>query len=163
MKTEISESSIQFFHRAIQLALEAENEGNLPIGSVITLDGDIIAEGKNAIWVPQYNPNRHAEIEALRNVPGDLWRSSRKMTLFTTLEPCLMCIGAILLHRIGCVIYGSSDHFGGASSVFGQMPVFFKEEASKMEWIGPAYTDGCDPLFKRVMKLVEKWMELGVA
>jgi len=118
LKTETSDPDIEFFQHAIQLAVEAEQEGNLPVGSVITLEGDMIAEGKNAIWVPQYNPYRHAEIEALRNVPGDLWHSARKMTLYTTLEPCLMCVGAILLHHIGRVMYGSSDYFGGASSVF---------------------------------------------
>jgi tRNA(adenine34) deaminase len=64
------------------------------------LDGRIIAEGKNAIWFPKFNPNRHAEIEALRNVPEELWKYSRNMTLYTTLEPCLMCTGAILLHHI---------------------------------------------------------------
>ena len=160
MQTGISDSDIGFFQYAIRLALEAEKEGNLPIGAVISLGGNIIAEGKNAIWVPQYNPNRHAEIEALRNVPGDLWHSSRKMTLYTTLEPCLMCTGAILLHHIGRVMYGSSDHFGGASVVLGHMPTYFEEEASKTEWIGPAHAEGCDLLFERVMKLVEKMREL---
>jgi tRNA(adenine34) deaminase len=162
MQTGKMDSDHQFFQHAIRLALEAEREGNLPIGSVITLDGEMISEGKNAIWVPEYNPNRHAEIEALRNVPKDLWPSSRKMTLYTTLEPCLMCTGAILLHHIGRVMYGSSDDFGGASVVFGHMPTYFEVEVSKTEWIGPAYTEGCDPLFKRVMKLLEKMREMDL-
>ena len=156
MQTDTSDSDIRFFQYAIRLALEAEQEGNLPIGSVISLDADIIAEGKNAIWVPQYDPNRHAEIEALRQVPQHLWEYSRRMTLYTTLEPCLMCTGAILLHHIGRVMYGSSDYFGGASNVFGHMSTYFEEEASRTEWIGPAHAEGCDPLFERVMKLVEK-------
>ncbi len=163
MTTKTSDSDTKCFQHAIRLALEAEQEGNLPIGSVITLGGDIIAQGKNAIWVPQYNPNRHAEIEALRSVPSDLWPSSRKMILYTTLEPCLMCVGAILLHHIGRVMFGSSDDFGGASLVFGQLPVYFEEEASKTEWIGPAYAEGCDPLFERVMNLVEKMRTVGMA
>lgn len=151
-----SESDISFFRRAIRLALDAEKEGNLPIGAVISLDGEIIAEGKNAIWFPQFNPNRHAEIEALRNVPEGLWKSSRKMTLYTTLEPCLMCVGAILLHHIGRVMYGSADDFGGAGLVFGHTPPYFEEEASRTEWIGPAYAEECDKLFVRVMKMVEE-------
>ena len=163
MQTEILASDIKFLQHAIRLALQAELEGNLPIGSVITLDGDIISEGRNAIWVPQYNPNRHAEIEALRNVPNDLWSSSRKMTLYTTLEPCLMCAGAILLHHIGRVVYGSSDDFGGASIIFGHMSTYFEEEASKTEWIGPAFPEGCDPIFERVMILIEKMRELDMA
>jgi tRNA(adenine34) deaminase len=103
-------SDIPFFERAIELAPEAEEQGNLPIGSVICLDGEIVGEGKNAIWYPTYNQNRHAEVEALRSVPEDLWDHSRRMTLYTTLEPCLMCLGAILLHGIGRVLYGSADH-----------------------------------------------------
>jgi tRNA(adenine34) deaminase len=156
-----SDSDKNFFQHAIHLALEAEKQKNLPIGAVITLDGEIIAEGKNAIWYPQYNPNRHAEIEALRDVPQRYWKSFRNMTLYTTLEPCLMCTGAILLHRIGRVLYGSADGYGGASQIFDHIPTFFKEEVSKIEWIGPAYPEECDKLFQRVMKLVEEWQEGG--
>jgi tRNA(adenine34) deaminase len=153
---EITESDILFLQRAIKLASEAEKQNNLPIGAVISFEGRIVAEGKNAIWYPTFNPNRHAEIEALRQVPEHLWEYSRGMTLYTTLEPCLMCMGAILLHHIGRVLYGSADHYGGASQVIGHMPTYFEEEASKIEWLGPAYPEECDKLFERVMVLVEK-------
>jgi tRNA(adenine34) deaminase len=162
LPTGTSESDILSFQRAVQLGLEAEKEGNLPINAVISLDGRIIAEGKNAIWFPKFNPNRHAEIEALRNVPEQLWKSSRNMTLYTTLEPCLMCTGAILLHHIGRVMYGSSDDHGGASVVFGHMPTYFEQEVSKIEWIGPAYAEECDQLFERVTKLEQKMRGLGM-
>ena len=155
----ISEFDRSSFQRAIQLALEAEKAGNLPIGAVIGLNGEIVAEGKNAIWYPQYNPNRHAEIEALRSVPENLWESSRDMTLYTTLEPCLMCVGAILLHQIGRVMYGSADNYGGASLVFGHTPTYFEEELLKIEWTGPSYAAECDKLFMRLMKLVTEWRE----
>ncbi|MFH1929698.1 MAG: nucleoside deaminase [Chloroflexota bacterium] len=159
---ELSTLDITCFQRAIQLAIEAEAQGNLPIGAVICLDGRIIAEGRNAIWSPTFNPNRHAEIEALRSGRQALWESSRDMTLYTTLEPCLMCVGAILLHHIGCVMYGSADDYGGASLVFGHMPLYFEEEASRVEWLGPAYPEECDPLFWRVMTLVEQRRESGM-
>lgn len=152
----ISESDISFFRRAISLALEAEKQSNLPIGAVVTLEGKIIAEGQNAIWHPKFNPNQHAEVEALRSVPDHLWEFSRDMTLYTTLEPCLMCTGAILLHHIGRVMYGASDTWGGASQVIGHMPPYFEEEVSRTEWIGPAFPKECNPLFDRVMILVEK-------
>ena len=152
----ISESDVLFFTRAMGLAREAEKRNNLPIGAVIGFEGKIIAEGQNAIWYPKFNPNRHAEIEALRNVPNHLWEYSRDMTLYTTLEPCLMCMGAILLHHIGRVMYGSSDNYGGASQVIGYMPTYFEEAVSRTEWIGPAYPVECNQLFERVMILVEK-------
>ena len=157
----ISESDILFFKRAIRLAGEAEKRNNLPIGAVIGFEGKIIAEGQNSIWHPKFNPNRHAEIEALRNVPDHLWEYSRDMTLYTTLEPCLMCMGAILLHHIGRVMYGSSDNYGGASQVIGHMPTYFEDEVSRTEWIGPAYPSECDQLFERVMFLVEKRRDSG--
>lgn len=150
----ISESEISNFKRSIQLAIEAEEAGNLPIGAVITLDDEIVSEGRNAIWYPRFNPNRHAEIEALRNVPEELWQSARKMSLYTTLEPCLMCVGAILLHPIKRVVYGSADDYGGSGLVFGHMPTYFEEELSRIEWSGPAYEEECDKLFLRVMQLV---------
>jgi len=152
----ITESDVSFFRRAIRLAREAEKQNNLPIGAVISFEGEIIAEGQNTIWHPKFNPNRHAEIEALRNVPNHLWEYSRDMTLYTTLEPCLMCMGAILLHHIGRVMYGSSDNYGGASQIIGHMPTYFEEAVSRTEWIGPAYPSECDQLFERVMILVEK-------
>ena len=154
MKT--SDSDTAFFRRAIQLAKEAESRGNLPIGAVITLDGEIIAEGQNAIWHPVFNPNRHAEIEALRAVPEQLWEHSRRMTLYTTLEPCVMCMGAILLHRIGRVLYGSDDPYGGATPTIGHMPTFFEGQISRTEWLGPAYPKKCDKLYERAMILVER-------
>lgn len=153
---DLTSSDLSCFQQAVRLAIAAEAEGNLPIGAVISLDGEVIAEGKNAIWHPEFNPNRHAEIEALRQVPQHLWDSSRRMVLYTTLEPCLMCLGAILLHRLGRVMYGSSDDYGGGSAVMGHMPTYFREQASQIEWIGPAYTEECDALFKRVMNLVER-------
>jgi tRNA(Arg) A34 adenosine deaminase TadA len=67
-----------------------------------------------------------------------------------------MCLGAILLHGIGRVVYGSSDHYGGASQVIGHLPAYFEERAASIEWIGPAYPEACDPLFEQVMALVEK-------
>ena len=62
-------------HRAIRLAQEAQRLGNLPVGAVITRDGDVVAEGRNSIWVPNLSPSRHAEMEALQAVPPGLWAS----------------------------------------------------------------------------------------
>jgi tRNA(adenine34) deaminase len=148
---EHSESDASFFRRAIELAAEAEKLGNLPIGAVITLEGRIIAEGQNAIWSPVLSLSRHAEMEALSSLPQQLRPLTREMTLYTTLEPCLMCMGSILLHHIVCVYYGSSDTYGGASQVAGHMPDYFEEEMAKTSWIGPAYAQRCNPLFERIM------------
>jgi tRNA(adenine34) deaminase len=150
---QISEFDVNCFQKAIGLALIAEEQKNLPIGAVISLEGKIIAEGKNAIWFPYFNQNRHAEIEALRNVPKELWEHAGDMTLYTTLEPCLMCMGAILLHGIGRVFFGSLDDFGGASIVAEYLPPYFEQQFSKIQWNGPAYPIKCDPLYARITAL----------
>jgi tRNA(adenine34) deaminase len=154
MENFLNKKDLSFLRRAIALALEAERGGNLPIGAIISLDGEIVAEGQNAIWAPKFNANRHAEIEALRNVPAELWPGSRRMTLYTTLEPCLMCTGAILLHSIGKVIFGSTDHYGGSGCALQSLPPAFAERLSKTQWHGPALPEECDPLFARALTLV---------
>ena len=143
----------QFMPRAIELALLAEKEGNLPVGAVITLDGQIVAEGRNAIWTPRFDATRHAEMEALRAVPPDSWDSPDVMSLYTTLEPCLMCFSSILLHQIGRVFYGSSDHYGGASSALSHLPPYFLERFEHTLWLGPIMPDECDPLYSRLLAI----------
>jgi tRNA(adenine34) deaminase len=145
----------KFMRRAIELAILAEREGNLPVGVVITLHGEVVAEGRNAIWVPEFDATRHAEIEALRAVQADLWESSDEMTLYTTLEPCLMCFGSILLHGIGRVVFGSADSYGGPGSVLAHLPPFFQERIENTQWLGPFMPAECDPLHKRLLALEE--------
>lgn len=145
----------KFMHRAIGFALLAEREGNLPVGAVITLHGEVVAEGRSTIWVPKFEATRHAEMEAIRAVPTNLWGSSEEMNLYTTLEPCLMCFGSILLHGIGRVVFGSSDSYGGASSVLPHLPPYFQERFENTEWLGPIMPSECDPLHERLLGLEE--------
>ena len=160
MENQLSHNDLLHFQRAIELALEAEEEGNLPIGCVISFNGRNVAEGKNAMWVPEFNPIRHAEIEALENVPRELWENSRKITLYSTLEPCLMCTAAILQHRVGKVLYGASDGYGGSGNVFGKMPLYFEEELASVQWLGPVSSEECDPLYQRAIDMIVKWRSL---
>jgi len=145
----------RFMQRAIELALLAEREGNLPVGAVISLGGRILAEGRSALWVPEFDATRHAEMEALRAVPKDLWESPSDLSLYSTLEPCLMCFGSILLHRVGRVVFGSSDAYGGASSVLAHLPPYFQGRMENTQWLGPVMESKCDPLYRRLMALVE--------
>src|SRR5262245_49519493 len=101
-----------YISRAIEIVLDAEIRGNLTVGSVISLDNNIIAEGGSSILNPVYHPGRHAEMEALRLVPTELWHRAREMTCYTTLEPCVMCFGALLLHGIGRIVFGADDKQG---------------------------------------------------
>lgn len=150
------DKDMEYLRAAIRLAGEAQQAGNLPIGAVITLDGQVVARGKNSIWVPQLNPGRHAEIEALRVVPPQLWARASEMTLYTTLEPCVMCMGTILIHRIGRVVFGSHDSRGGASCVFGHMPPAFEGLSQDVEWVGPALPQECGELNEIIYQLLDR-------
>jgi tRNA(adenine34) deaminase len=148
-----SDQDTTYLRRAIQLARDAERRGNLPIGALICLDGEVIAEGMNSIWQPGMDLTRHAEMEALRSVSAHLWSRSREMTLFTTLEPCLMCAGAILLHQIGRLAFGALDLYGGVGVAVQNLPPYFREQLLLVEWIGPVLPAECDPLYTRVRNL----------
>lgn len=143
----------KFLLRAIELAKKAEHEGNLPVGAVITYQEEVVAEGRSAIWIPNFDATRHAEMEALRAVPQELWKYSTEMSLYTTLEPCLMCFGAILLHRIGRIVFGSNDDYGGAGPVMASLPNYFQSRIEQTDWVGPSLPDLCDPLHERLIAL----------
>jgi tRNA(adenine34) deaminase len=153
MSRKQDDDRLVFLREAIQLAEEADRRGNLPIGAVIVLDGAVVARGINSIWRPQHDLTRHAEMEALRAVPAELWSRSREMTLFTTLEPCVMCAGAILLHRIGGLMFGSTDPYGGVGVCLRDLPPYFREQLSLMRWTGPVLPTECDRLHRRVQEI----------
>jgi tRNA(adenine34) deaminase len=146
----------KYIRQAIEVALLAERGGNPPVGAVITLDGKVVAKGGAANWVPKFDATRHAEMEALRSVPEDLWKSANEMSLYTTLEPCLMCFSAILLHGVGRVVFGASDGYGGATYVQPHLPPYFQERMEETEWLGPILPAECDPLFERLLAFLEE-------
>jgi tRNA(adenine34) deaminase len=144
---------IEHLRRAVAVALEAERRGNVPVGAVVALGGEIIAEAGNALLVPSYDPRRHAEIEALSRVPAGLWAEARRMTCYTTLEPCVMCMGTLLLCGVGRVVFGARDVEGGAGVVLAHLPDYYASGAGRAlvpEWVGPLLAEVCDPLARRV-------------
>jgi len=102
--------------------------------------------------IKMFRPNVEAVIMTAFEIK-ELVNRAREMTLYTTLEPCLMCFGAIMLYGIGRLVFGSVDDFGGASSIFNHLPDFFDRQFQNMEWIGPAYTQACDPLYARLTEI----------
>ena len=145
-----------FMRRAIQLALESEARGDLPVGAIVTLGGEAVAEAGNAVLVPFYHPGRHAETEALARVPASLWPRSRELTVYTTLEPCVMCAGALLLHGIGRVVFGARDPAGGAGALLLSLPAYYEGGAGVPRWHGPLMPELCDPLFRRVLERFDR-------
>lgn len=101
--------------KALVEADKARAKDEVPIGCVIVRDGRIIARGHNLRESSQ-DPSAHAELIAIRKAAGklDSWRLLGT-TLYVTLEPCVMCMGAILLARIPTVVFGCHDPKGGAA------------------------------------------------
>ena len=108
-----------WMRRALDLARQAALEGEVPVGAVIVRGGVEIGAGANAP-IREADPTAHAEIAALRaasRATGN-YRLPRT-TLYATMEPCVMCAGAIVHARIERVVYGAADErWGGAGSVF---------------------------------------------
>jgi len=150
-QTTTEEADLSFVRRAVRLALDAEAAGNLPVGAVVTLGGRVVAEAGNAVLAPAYHPGRHAETEALRLVPAELWPHGREMSVYTTLEPCVMCAGALLLHGVGRVVFGALDTLGGAGPLLAHLPPYYSGGAGVPRWVGPLLPEVCDPLFRRVL------------
>ena len=101
--------------KAISQARRAEAKGEVPIGAVLVKGGVVIARGHNLRESSQ-DPAAHAELIAIRKAARKLssWRLTGA-TLYVTLEPCTMCMGAIILSRLERVVFGSHDPKGGAA------------------------------------------------
>lgn len=99
-----------FMSRALDLAREAAQRDEVPVGAVLVLDGQIIAEGSNQREETK-RTTAHAEIQALENYSkkNGQWRLPPGTSLFVTVEPCLMCTGALLWARLDNLYYGCSD------------------------------------------------------
>jgi len=105
--------------RALELAEQAGEEGEVPVGAVLVQNGRIAGQGRNRM-VEAADPTAHAEIEALRSacVSAGNYRLPGA-ELFVTLEPCAMCAGAIVLARVSRVVFATHDpRSGAAGSVF---------------------------------------------
>jgi tRNA(adenine34) deaminase len=98
---------------ALSLAQEAATGGDVPVGAVVVVDGEIVGRGANRTEAWQ-DPTAHAELLALRESSRGLgsWRLTGA-TLYVTLEPCAMCAGACVLARIERLVYGADDHKAG--------------------------------------------------
>lgn len=114
---------LKWMQYAMGLAQKAEAEGEVPVGAVIVLDGEIIGEGWNRP-IATHDPTAHAEILALRD--AGLRKGNYRLpgsTLYVTLEPCPMCASAIIHARMGRVVFGAYDPKGGAAgSRFNLLP-----------------------------------------
>lgn len=109
-----SEQDVDWMKAALAEAALAAGGGEVPVGAVVVADGEIIAMGHNNS-IAAADPSGHAEIVALRSAARRMGNHRLPgATLYVTLEPCVMCAGAIAQARVGRVVFGAYDAKAGA-------------------------------------------------
>ncbi len=134
--------------RAIELARRAAEEGEVPVGALVTVDGEIVGEGWNRP-ITAFDPSAHAEIQALRAAASRL-KNYRLLdsTLYVTLEPCPMCVGAIFHARVRRVVFGAKDSKTGAAGSV--IDLFAQEKLNHHASVeGGLLADECGDLLKQ--------------
>lgn len=149
--TSQSERDQHWIRHALDLARRAQEEGEVPVGAVIVREDQLVAEGWNQP-IEGHDPTAHAEIMALRE--AGVVESNYRLpgaTLYVTLEPCVMCVGAIMHARIERVVYGATDPKAGADgSVFSLLRS--KEFNHTVKVHGGVLADECGDILKAFFK-----------
>lgn len=103
-----------FMREALALAEQAARAGEVPIGAIVVRDDEIIGRGWNQP-ISSHDPTAHAEIVALRDAGRRVGNYRLTgATLYVTIEPCLMCVGALVHARVGTLVFGAPDEKAGA-------------------------------------------------
>lgn len=108
-----------FMREALEMARRAAEAGEVPVGAVLVIDGEVKGRGSNSP-IARCDPTAHAEILALRQAAESVGNYRlEEATLYCTLEPCVMCAGALVAARIRRLVFGARDlRFGGVRSKF---------------------------------------------
>ncbi len=136
-----------WMQHALELAQQAANYGEVPVGAVVVKDNQIIGQGFNQP-IAQHDPSAHAEIIAIREA-GKTLSNYRLLNaeLYVTLEPCAMCASALVHARISHIIFGAKDPKTGVISSVDQIyqrPYFNHQP----QWTGGVLADECSLLLK---------------
>lgn len=145
----------EWMRHAIRLAQRAEQQGEVPIGALLVYQDRCIAEGWNQP-IQSNDPTAHAEIVALRKA-GQVLQNYRliETTLYVTLEPCVMCMGAIAHARVKRLVFGAFDPKRGAvchALQLSEAP-FLNHH---VEWIGGVLEQSCSELLSDFFKARRK-------
>lgn len=151
-----------FMSRALGLAQQAAAVGEVPVGAVVVKDGEVIGEGYNQP-ITSCDPTGHAEIIALRNAATALgnYRLSG-CDLYVTIEPCTMCVGAMVHARIGKIIFGAREPRAGALE--SQLRLMDESHYNhSIDWQGGVLAEECGAImsgFFRAKRAAEKALKL---
>src|SRR5580704_13183692 len=108
-----------YMRQALALAEQAQAAGEVPVGAVIVLNGAVVGRGRNSP-IAANDPTAHAEMRAIREACAHIGNYRLEgATIYSTLEPCVMCAGALVAARVATLVFGARDlRFGGVRSKF---------------------------------------------
>ena len=147
-----------YMREALKEAEISLKEGNKPIGCVIVKDNKIISRGQNQIYTLK-DRLAHAEILALNKVQKELYDDERQTTIYSTYEPCPMCLGAIMLSRVKRVVYGVDLDNSGAINLLENFPKLFQRDKWKLDYTSGVLAEECKDVFMKswfAKSMVEK-------
>ena len=130
-----------FMGLALEEARAAAQAGDVPVGAVVVIDGDVIARGRNRREANN-DPTAHAELEALREAAAALGHWRVEGTLYVTHEPCAMCAGAIVNARVARLVFGCTNPKAGAVVTLYQIPTDARLN-HRLEVTGGVRADEC--------------------
>lgn len=140
-----------FMRQALDLAQQAASIEEVPVGAIVVANGEVIGRGFNCP-IDSNDPTAHAEIVAMRDAANNLgnYRLSG-CELYVTIEPCTMCLGAMVHARIKRVIFGALEPRAGA---FASNPMLMDADHfnHKIEWSGGVLEQNCSELIKEFFK-----------
>ena len=140
-----------YMKECLKLAGDASDAGEVPVGAIVVRDEVIIAKACNA-QIGDCDPTAHAEVVALR--AASLATNNYRLpgcTLYSTVEPCLMCAGALLHARVDLVVYGAAEPRAGAAS--GRVNYFMEmAHLHKLEVVGGVLEEECRELIQKFFK-----------
>jgi tRNA(adenine34) deaminase len=145
-------SDESWMRHAIRLAQRAENQGEVPVGAVLVKNEEVIAEGWN-VPIQSHDPTAHAEVIAIRSA-GERLENYRltDTTLFVTLEPCVMCMGAISNARINRMVFGAYDPKRGAvCNALNLTDASFLNH--RIDWAGGVLEEACSDLLVNFFRI----------
>ncbi|HGJ5858440.1 MAG TPA: tRNA adenosine(34) deaminase TadA [Arsenophonus nasoniae] len=148
---EQAKKDVYWMRKAILLAEKAQAKGEIPVGAVLVHEDKLIAEGWNQP-ISDHDPCAHAEIIALR-AGGQYLQNYRLLntTLYVTLEPCIMCAGAMIHARISRLVYGACDQKTGAAGSI--IDVFNHPDMNhRILVLGGILSDECSAMLSRFFK-----------
>lgn len=145
-------SDEDWMNHALQLAEQGKALGEVPVGAVIVRDGEILGEGFNQP-ISSHDPSAHAEIVALRAAAASAQNYRLPdATLYVTLEPCTMCVGALVHARIKRLVYGTTEPKAGAVESQAQLLLspYFNH---RLESQGGVFAEQCQHQLSEFFKL----------